>query len=188
MVIAVLVIFHIDLETYNQGGNLISIFLGPSTVVLAVPLYKQLDLLKKNLLPIIAGILAGSLTAIVSVCLFAKWFGLNKELGLSLVPKSITTPIGIELTKQLGGIPSVTVAAIIITGIIGAMLAPGLLKLLRITDKVAVGLAIGTSAHAVGTSKAIELGETEGAMSALAIGVAGLMTVFLAPVLVKLLG
>lgn len=188
LVIALLVKFHIGLDTYNKGGNLISIFLAPATVILAVPLYRQIEQLKSNLIPILAGILAGCITAVSSVCLLVRWFGIDRELGLSLVPKSITTPIGLEVSRQLGGIPSVTVGAIILTGIIGSIVAPPICRLLRITDRVAVGLAIGTSSHAVGTTKAVELGEVEGAMSGLAIGVAGLMTVFIAPVLVKLFG
>lgn len=174
--------FGISLDTYNKGGNLISFFLGPATVILAVPLYKQLDSLKKEFIPIMAGVLTGCITTVFSVHFLSQRMGLSKELQESLIPKSITTPIGIELSKQLGGIPSVTVAAILITGILGAMIGPGVCKLLRITDKTATGIAIGTSSHAVGTTKAVELGEKEGAMSGLAIGVAGLFTVLLVSV------
>lgn len=174
--------FGISLDTYNKGGNLISFFLGPATVILAVPLYKQLDSLKKEFIPIMAGVLTGCITTVFSVRFLSTRMGLSKELQESLIPKSITTPIGIELSKQLGGIPSVTVAAILITGILGAMIGPGVCKLLRITDRTATGIAIGTSSHAVGTTKAVELGEKEGAMSGLAIGVAGLFTVLLVSV------
>ncbi len=172
----------ISLDTYNKGGNLISFFLGPATVILAVPLYKQLDSLKKEFIPIMAGVLTGCITTVFSVRFLSARMGLSKELQESLIPKSITTPIGIELSKQLGGIPAVTVAAILITGIFGAVIGPGVCKLLRITDKTATGIAIGTSSHAVGTTKAVELGEKEGAMSGLAIGVAGLFTVLLVSV------
>ncbi len=182
-----LILFKIDPASYDKGGELISFFLGPATVILAVPLYKQLGSLKANIVPIIAGVLAGSLTAVLSVVACMKIFKLDTRLGLSLVPKSITTPIGIELSRQIGGIPPVTVAAIIITGIIGSVIGPFLCKAFKIEDKIAVGLALGTSAHAIGTTKAVELGETEGAMSSLAIGIAGVFTVFLAVLLVRLL-
>ncbi|MCX7709500.1 MAG: LrgB family protein [Clostridia bacterium] len=185
---AFLLKFDISLDSYSKGGNLISIFLGPATVILAVPLYKQLNKLKANLVPILAGVFVGSITSIIGVSMLVKMFGISRQLGLSLIPKSITTPIGIELSKQLGGIPSVTVAAIILTGIMGSILAPVICRIFRITDKVAVGIAIGTSSHAVGTTKAVEIGEVEGAMSGLAIGVAGLLTVFVAPILVRWLG
>lgn len=185
-IIAVLLKFDISLDTYNKGGSFISFFLGPATVILAVPLYKQLNHLKANILPILTGIIVGCLTAVVSICFFLKLFNLPSDLGLSLVPKSITTPIGIELSKQIGGIPSVTVAVIVITGIIGAVIGPFICKTFKITDKIAVGVAIGTSSHALGTTKAVELGETEGAMSALSIGLAGIITVFITPLIIRI--
>lgn len=187
LVITFLLTFKINLETYNKGGDLISFFLSPATVILAVPLYKQLDKLKADVFPILAGILAGCLSAVISACILSRLFNLDRQLGLSMVPKSITTPIGIEVSKQIGGIPPVTVTAIVITGIMGAVTGPLVCRIFRITDSVAAGIAFGTSSHAIGTTKAIELGETEGAMSGLAIGIAGLITVFLAPVLSQLL-
>lgn len=175
-----------DFESYNLGGAYISFFLGPATVVLAVPLYKKIALLKSSAFPILAGIFAGTFAGISSILLMAKICGLEEFLSLSLVPKSVTTPIGMEVSKQIGGLPAVTVAAIIITGIIGAVLGPAVCRCFKIKDRVALGVAIGTSSHALGTTKAIELGETEGAMSGLAIGLAGLITVGLAPLLVSL--
>jgi predicted murein hydrolase (TIGR00659 family) len=183
LVILFLLYFKIDFETYNVGGDYISFFLGPSTVVLAVPLYKKIKLLKSDALPILAGISAGCIAGISSILLFSSLFGLDKVITSSLVPKSVTTPIGIEISKQIGGLPAITVAAIVVTGIIGAVLGPFICRSFRIKDNVAVGIAIGTASHALGTTRAIELGETEGAMSGLAIGIAGLITVFLAPVL-----
>ena len=185
IVILVLKTFDISLQDYNKGGQIISFLLGPATVALAVPLYKNFTVLKKNALPIIVGIFTGSMVSITSIILLSKTFGLEAVLALSLVPKSVTTPIGIEVSKQLGGVPEITVAAIIITGITGAIMAQVLFAVLKIKDKVAIGIAIGTSAHAVGTAKAIEMGETEGGMSGLAIGVAGLITVIIAPIIVK---
>ncbi len=185
IVIGVLLLLGIPLEDYKKGGDFISMFLTPATVILAVPLYKNINSLKKDYAAIIGGVLAGSITAIISVWLLGKAFGLSPELLASLIPKSITTPLGIELSKQLKGIPSVTVAAIVITGIVGAVSAQTLLKVFRISDKTARGIAIGTSAHALGTTKAVELGETEGAMSGLAIGLTGLVTVIIATILLK---
>lgn len=187
LVIIFLLVFNIDVDIYNKGGQFINMFLGPATVVLAVPLYKQLNLLKKYLLPILVGILLGSSIGISSVILLANIFGLEKVLTISLLSKSVTTPIGIEITNQLGGLAPVTVLSIIISGIIGSILGPLLCKKFKINDKVAIGIAIGTASHAVGTSKALELGETEGAMSSLSIGIAGIMTVFLAPAFYALL-
>lgn len=187
LVISFLLIFKIDVDVYNKGGQFINMFLGPATVVLAVPLYKQFHLLKKHLLPILIGILIGSSIGISSVILLANIFGLEKVLTISLLSKSVTTPIGIEITNQLGGLAPVTVLSIIISGIIGSMIGPLLCKKFKINDKVAIGIALGTASHAVGTSKALELGETEGAMSSLSIGIAGIMTVFLAPAFYALL-
>lgn len=187
LVISFLSIFHIPLNSYNKGGSLISIFLGPATVILAVPLYKQLDKLKSNIVPILTGVAAGSITSVGSVLLLKEVFRLTGPIGLSLVPKSITTPIGMELSKQIGGIPPITVAAIIITGIFGAVFSPWICRIFKIKDKVAVGIAIGTASHAVGTTKAVELGEVEGAMSGLAIGIAGLITVFITPLILKII-
>lgn len=188
LVIFVLLYFRIDFETYNVGGDYISFFLGPATVVLAVPLYKKIQLLKNDAVPIIAGISAGCIAGISSILIFSSLLGLDNVITSSLVPKSVTTPIGIEISKQIGGMPAITVAAISITGIIGAVLGPFICRSFRIKDSVAVGIAIGTSSHALGTTRAIELGETEGAMSGLAIGIAGLITVFLAPALLYVFG
>ncbi|AEY65371.1 LrgB family protein [Clostridium sp. BNL1100] len=185
LVIGTLLALHIPLEDYKKGGDFISLFLTPATVILAVPLYKNLNSLKKDYVAILGGVIIGSITAILSVWSLAKAFGLSKELIASLIPKSITTPLGIELSTQMKGIPSVTVAAIIITGIFGAVFAEWLLKVCKITDKTAKGIAIGTSSHALGTTKAVDIGETEGAMSGLAIGLAGLVTVIVATVLFK---
>lgn len=183
LVIVVLFYFKINYDTYNVGGNYISFFLGPATVVLAVPLYKKIKLLKSNAFPILAGIIAGCTAGISSILILSSLLGLNDTISRSLAPKSVTTPIGIEISKQIGGLPAITVAAIVFTGIIGAILGPFICRCFRIKDKVAVGIAMGTSSHALGTTRAIELGETEGAMSGLAIGIAGLMTVFLVPLL-----
>jgi len=187
LVILFLSIFNIEPKSYENGGNIIKLFIGPATVCLAVPLYKQLDILKKNAMPILVGVFLGSASGVVSVILLGKLFKLNHEILLSLVPKSITNPIGVELSRQLGGNISLTVAVIMVTGLLGPILTPWICKILGIKNKIALGIAIGTASHAVGTSKAIELGEIEGAMSGLAIGLAGLSTVLAAPILILLL-
>ncbi|WP_017209858.1 LrgB family protein [Clostridium beijerinckii] len=186
IIICFLFAFHIDFDTYNKGGQFINMFLGPSTVVLAVPLYKQLDLLKKNAKAILTGIFVGSVIGIISIIGISYLVGLNSSVIKSLVPKSVTTPIGISISSQLGGVVPITVLAIIITGIVGAVFGPTICKIFRIKDKVAVGVSIGTASHAVGTSKALELGEVEGAMSSLSIGIAGIMTVIIAPLVYNL--
>lgn len=184
-VMGFLLVSGIPLEDYKKGGDFISMFLTPATVILAVPLYKNINSLKNDYIAIFGGVIVGSITAIISVWGMSKAFGLPKEMLASLIPKSITTPLGIELSTTIKGIPSVTVAAIIFTGIVGAVFSPFVLKLFRIKDSTAKGIAIGTSSHALGTTKAVELGEAEGAMSGLAIGLAGLVTVIVATVLFK---
>lgn len=181
-VIGVLVLFDIDYETYNQGGKYVSYLLTPATVCLAIPLYQQMTLLKKNLKAVIIGIVSGVLASMVSIFLLSKLFRLSHEQYVTLLPKSITTAIGMGVSEELGGIVTITVAAIVITGVLGNMIAETVIKVARIEEPIAKGLAIGTSAHAIGTAKAMELGEVEGAMSSLAIAVAGLLTVVAASV------
>lgn len=180
IVILFLIVFHIDYKTYDNGAKYLSYLLTPATVCLAVPLYQQLQLLKENAKAVIFGILSGVLTSLTCVLLLSKLFGLNHEQYVTMLPKSITTAIGIGISEEMGGLVTITVASIVITGIIGNMMAEVICKIFRITDPVAKGIAIGTSAHAMGTSKALEMGEIEGAMSSLAIAVAGLVTVILA--------
>ena len=186
-VMAVLMILDVDYETYNEGGKYISYLLTPATVCLAVPLYRQISLLRKNLKAVIAGILSGVLASMVSVLILAKLFGLSHEEYVTLLPKSITTAIGMGVSDELGGIVTITVAVIIITGVLGNMIAEVVCKVAKIEEPIAKGLALGTSAHAIGTAKAMEMGEVEGAMSSLAIAVAGLLTVVGASVFVQFL-
>lgn len=176
-VIGVLFLFDVDYEAYDNGAKYISYFLTPATVSLAVPLYRQLSLLKKYPVAILGGIAAGVLTTMVCIYLLALGLKLNHEQYVTLLPKSITTAIGMGVSEKTGGIVTITVVAICITGIVGNMLAQTVLKLFRINDPIAKGIAIGTSAHALGTAKAMEMGEVEGAMSSLAIVVSGIMTV-----------
>lgn len=181
-IIVFLMITGIDVSVYQQGGNLINMFLGPVTVVLAVPFYQQLQSLKHFLVPILAGVLLGTCAAMSSILICSLFLKFQPEVIASLLPKSVTTPIGIEISIQLGGIPSITVLNILVTGIVGTMIAEVACRVFGIKNPVAKGIALGTSAHAIGTSKAFQYGNVEGAMSSLAIGVAGLMSVVLAPV------
>lgn len=176
-VIAFLLIFKIDFAHYENGAKYISYFLTPATVSLAVVLYRQLSLLKKYPLAIFLGIGAGVLTAMISILGMSLMFGLHHEQYVSLLPKSITTAIGMGISEKFNGIVTLTVIAISITGIFGNMMAEIFCKLFKIEEPIARGLAIGTASHAMGTAKAMELGQIEGAMSSLSIVVAGIMTV-----------
>lgn len=180
LLIAVLSVFHIPYEAYYQGGSIINMLLGPATACMAVTVYAKLDLLKKNWLPVLLGCLAGTVTSIGSILVMCRLFGLDAAMTASLLPKSVTTPIATAVSEGHGGIVSITVAAVIFTGILGNLAAPFLVKLFRVRDPLAAGLGIGACSHAIGTAKALELGETEGAMSGLAIGVCGIITALLA--------
>jgi len=171
--------FNIPLEYFNKGGDILKSFFGPITAVLAIPIYHKRDLLKREFLPITVGTVVGSGVALVSVYGMCKLYGLDEQLTATLLPKSVTAPIAIEIASELGGLPSVAIASVMLSGLTGAVFAPLLLKLIRAKNPVAAGIAIGTSSHAFGTSRAIEIGETEGAMSGLALSIAGIATVFL---------
>lgn len=180
LLIAVLSAFHIPYDAYYQGGGIINMLLGPATACMAVSIYAKLDLLKKNWLPVLLGCLAGVVTSVGSILVMCRLFGLDAAMTASLLPKSVTTPIASAVSESHGGIVSITVAAVIFTGILGNLLAPFLIRLFRVKDPLAAGLGIGACSHAIGTAKALELGETEGAMSGLAIGVCGIITAILA--------
>ena len=167
----------IDYAAYNQSARLVSSLLTPATVCLAVPLYEQLQLLKRHKAAILTGVISGVLTSLVCVLVLAMLFRLDHAAYVTLLPKSITTAIGMGVSEQLGGHVSITVAVIIITGVIGNMIAESVCRAFHITDPIARGVAIGTASHAIGTTKAMEMGEVEGAMSSLSIVVAGVLTV-----------
>lgn len=177
LIIVFLILFDVDYDTYDFGAQYLSYFLTPATVALAVPLYEQIEPLKNNWKAIIAGILSGALTSALCVLILSIVMGLDHKQYVTLLPKSITTAIGMGLSEELGGIVTITVAVIVVTGVIGNMFAEQICKLFYITDPVAKGIAIGSSAHAMGTAKAMEMGEIEGAMSSLSIAVSGLLTV-----------
>lgn len=178
LICTLLVIMDIPLEAYQEGGNLIYLFLAPATAALAVPIYKNWQILRLNWKPIIAGTMAGSFSSIMIVFALCKLFKLEESLTLSLLSKSVTTPIAVGITEQLGGIVPIAIAAVIFSGITGNIMAPFLVKVFRVEDPVAQGIGIGTASHAIGTTRAITMGELQGAMSGLAIGLSGLWTVF----------
>lgn len=176
LVIVILVVLDIDYEEYEISAQYISYLLTPSTICLAIPLYRQLVLLKQNAKAIVLGSLSGVFASMGGILLLSVLFGLTHEQYVTLLPKSITTAIGIGVSDELGGIVTITVASIILTGILGNIIASSVCKLFRIEHPVAKGLAIGTAAHAIGTTRALEMGEIEGAMSSLAIAVSGVLT------------
>ncbi len=183
LVSGTLLILKIPYESYEAGGSVINMFLAPATACLAVSIYTKASLLKENWIPVVTGAVCGSLASMGSVFLMCRLFSLDEAMTVSLMPKSVTTPIAVSISEGHGGMVPITVVAVIFTGILGSVLAPGLIRLFRVKDPVTAGIAIGACSHAVGTSKALELGETEGAMSGLAIGICGILTVLFSLVL-----
>lgn len=186
MIIGILSLCQIDFETYNAGAKLMTSLLTPATVCLAVPLYKQSQILLKHLDAIIVSLLSGCLAGMLVIGGLCMLLNAEKTLLFSLLPKSITTAIAIGVSDLLGGNSTITVGMVIMTGIFGAIIAKTVCRIFHIHHPIAVGLAIGNSAHAIGTAKAIEFGEVEGAMSSLSIVIAGIFTVLLAPIIASL--
>ena len=185
--ILVLLVGEIDYEVYNESAKYLSYLLTPATVCLAIPLYEQWSLLKKNYKAVLCGLLAGAVTSMATVFALSKICGLSHEEYVTLLPKSITTAIGMGVSEELGGYVTITVAVIILTGVLGNMMGELICKVFHITEPISKGIAYGASAHAIGTAKAMELGEVEGAMSGLAIAVSGILTVILAPLFAQLM-
>ena len=167
----------VDYKVYNEGAKYLSWFLTPATVCLAIPLYEQWQLLKKNYKAVIVGITSGVLTSLLTVFVLSLVMNLDHAQYVKLLPKSITTAIGMGLSEELGGYVTITVAVIVITGVLGNIFGEVICKLFRIEEPIAKGLALGSASHAIGTAKAMEMGEIEGAMSSLSIAVAGILTV-----------
>ena len=192
LTIAILIIFlkmaHISYDTYNEGGHLIEFWLKPAVVALGVPLYLQLETIKKQLLPIILSQLAGCIVGVVSVVLIAKWMGASDEIIYSLAPKSVTTPIAMEVAGSLGGIPSLTAAVVVCVGLLGGMLGFKALKVGHVHSPMAQGLSMGTAAHAVGTSAAMDVSRKYGAFASLGLTLNGIFTALLTPSILRLLG
>ena len=176
LTILFLAVFRVDYATYHEGAKYISFLLTPATVCLAVPLYEQIELLKKNYKAVLVGILSGVFASLLSILILAVLFRFDHASYVTLLPKSITTAIGMEVSRELGGYVPITVAVIIVTGVIGNIFADTVCRIFRIRDPIARGIALGTSSHAIGTARAMEMGEVEGAMSSLSIVVAGILT------------
>lgn len=185
--IVVLSGLNLDYKTYYEGAKYISYLLTPATVCLAIPLYEQIEMLKKYKTAIVIGICSGVLTSLLSIFVLCLLFGLDHKQYVTLLPKSITTAIGMGVSEELGGYVTITVAVIVITGVFGNMIASTVCKIFRIEEPVARGIAIGSSSHAIGTVKAMEMGEIEGAMSSLSIAVAGVLTVVAASLFAEFL-
>lgn len=180
--IIVLLVAGVDYDTYNAGAQYLSWFLTPATVCLAIPLYEQWKLLRTNYKAVLLGVLSGVLTSLTTVLVLALLFGLDHKQYVTLLPKSITTAIGMGLSEELDGYVTITVAVIVVTGVLGNVFAELICKIFRIEEPIAKGLAIGSAAHAIGTAKAFEIGEVEGAMSSLSIALAGILTVIFSSV------
>lgn len=188
LIILFLINLNIDYETYNKGGSIISFFIAPATVVLAVPLYKNIHLLKGKWISILVGITVGSLAGLVTVFALCKAFGIDDTIMISMFPKSTTAAISLEIAKSIGGLPHLAVIFTAVTGVGGNILGEYVFKLFRIKSRISKGVAFGTASHALGTAKAMEIGEVEGALSSLSITVAGIISVFLIPWFMRIIG
>lgn len=186
--IALLQLTGISYETYEQGGQYIDFWLKPAIVALGVPLYQNLGQIRRQLLPILMSQLVGCLVGLVSVTLIASALGASHEVIVSLAPKSVTTPIAMEVCKTSGGIPSLTAAIVVIVGLFGAIFGFKILEVWHVRNPFSQGISMGTAAHAVGTSRAMEKGETYGAYSSLGLILNGVLTALLTPFVLKLLG
>lgn len=188
ILIVILSCVGVDYETYAAGGEYIDFWLKPAVVALGVPLYRQLESIKKQMLPLLLAELAGCVVGIVSVVGVAELLGATKEVVMSLAPKAVTTPIAMEISAAVGGIPSLTAAVVVCTGIFGGMAGFRMVKMSRIKSPIAGGLSIGTASHAVGTASAMERGERYGAFSSLGLTINGLLTALLAPIILSMMG
>lgn len=188
LIITILQSTGVEYETYKAGGDYIEFWLKPAIVALGVPLYRQLDNVRRQWLPLLLAELIGCVVGVLSVVVVAELFGATKEVVLSLVPKAVTTPIAMEISSTIGGIPSLTAAVVVCTGIFGAMAGFKMVKISRIKSPIATGLSIGTASHAVGTASAMEKGERYGAFSSLGLIINGLLTALLTPLILDLIG
>lgn len=190
--IIVLIVFlsctGIDYDTYNTGGHYIEFWLKPAVVALGVPLYRQLEIIRRQMLPLLLAELAGCVIGVISVVVLAELFGATREVVLSLAPKAVTTPIAMEISSAVGGIPSLTAAVVVCTGIFGGMAGFRMVRMSRIKSPIAGGLSIGTASHAVGTASAMERSERYGAFSSLGLTLNGMLTALLSPLILQWMG
>ncbi|HAX74048.1 MAG TPA: hypothetical protein DCY20_11035 [Firmicutes bacterium] len=187
LIIVCLVVFNIPLKQYQIGGNVLTYFLSPLTIVLAIPMYRQWNHIKQNLIPIMIGICSGIFIGTVLTYCLGRLLSVEDDLLLSIIPKSITTPMAISLSNLINGTPSVTTIFVVITGVMGAIMAPIVFRLYPTKNKIAKGVGIGAAAHAIGTTKAMEMGETEGASSSASIGLTGTLAIILIPIILDFL-
>jgi putative effector of murein hydrolase len=176
LLILLICLTPVSMEQYMKGGNIIQLFVVPATTILAVKIYHQRALLKENVIPIVAGCVTGSAVSIISVLFLCRLFAIDQTVTASLLPKSVTTAIALELSDKHGGLVGLTISSVILTGMFCVAAAPFFIKIFKLKDPVAAGVAMGASGHAIGTSAALELGETQGAMSGLAMGIRGIIT------------
>lgn len=188
VMICYLLFFNIDYDTYQEGGRYIDFWLKPAIVALGVPLYKQLSTIRRQMLPLLVAEIAGCVAGLFSVIILARLFGASHEVVMSLAPKAVTTPIAIEVSSAIGGIPALTAAVVVSTGVFGGIAGFQIIKLSRIRSSIAGGLSMGTAAHAIGTSAAMEQSERFGAYSSLGLTINGLLTALLAPFLLEIMG
>jgi len=188
IIIVFLKVFKIDYSYYHEGSMMINFFLKVAVVALGVPLYQQLEKIKKQAIHIVVSQFAGCVVGVVSVVMIAKWMGASKEVIFSLAPKSVTTPIAIEISKTIGGIPALTASVVVVVGIFGAIFGYQIMRLVRVRNPMSQGLSMGTAAHAVGTSKSMEISPAFGAMSSLGLIMNGIFTAILAPYILQVLG
>lgn len=188
LIIGVLLICNIDYENYRNGASIVSFFIGPATVSFAIPLYKNLRVIKSNFTLIMVGVFGGLITGLLSVYGLSILFGINEQMILSMYPKSVTSAIGFAISDMIGGIPEVTLVLIVVAGVTGYIAGEYIFKILKIDNPIIKGIALGTNSHIVGTAKAMELGAKEGALSSAAITIAGVIMVFLVPLFLKLVG
>ncbi len=186
LIVAILTVTGTSFETYFAGAQFVQFLLGPTTVALAIPLYRQFDKVRRSALAIMSSIITGALTAAVSAVAIAWMLGASRETLISLAPKSTTAPVAMGITERLGGLPSLTAVFVIVTGILGAMLGPPLLNMLRIKNWAARGLAVGTASHGIGTARALQVNDVAGAFAGLAMGLNALATAILLPLLYRL--
>lgn len=185
VIMVFLSVADISYDTYNKGGQMITSFLTPITVCLAVPLYRQMRILKENVAAVVISIVCGCVAHAATMIVMAKMLHVEGMLRDSLMSKSVTTAIALGITEELGGIQGVTVIGVLVAGIMGAVVGPAILKLVRVRNPIAFGIGLGAASHAIGTSKALEIGEVQGAMSSLAIVVTGVLTVVMVPIVVS---
>ena len=188
ILVALLTITSTPYQSYFSGAQFVHFLLGPATVALAIPLYQQLPKLRRNWLALFAGVLAGSAAAILTAMAVARLLGASARTILSIAPKSVTTPIAMGISEKIGGLPSLTAVLVIATGILGATLAPGILRAMRVTDDSVAGFALGVTAHGIGTARGFQVSEEMGAFAGLAMGLSGILMALLLPLVLRLTG